>query len=103
MVPSNCTWIIEILKRFPPLRSRSVKKLSFTVTRVNRYFDKTQIVGIGTMEAEDGTKSADMELVSDNASIYVWEPDRALTISDIHRVVRITGTPRWYWRRLWCG
>ena len=68
------------------------QKVSFTVTRVNRYFDKTQIVGIGTVEAEDGTRTADMELASDNGSVYVWEPDRAFTISDIHRVVRVTGT-----------
>ena len=65
----------------PPFEIQVGQKISFQVTRVNRYFDKGQIVGI-----------ANMTLVSDNAPVYVWTPDRALNIDDIHRVVRITGT-----------
>ena len=65
----------------PPFEIQVGQKISFTVTRVNRYFDKGQIVGM-----------SDMTLVDDNAPVYVWTPDRALNIDDIHRVVSVTGT-----------
>lgn len=64
----------------PPFEIQVGQKISFNVTKVNRYFDKGQIVGV-----------SDVVLVSDNAPVYLWTPDRALVVEDIHRVVRITG------------
>ena len=49
-------------------------------TRVNSYYGKGQILGI-----------TDVTLTSDNAPIYLWTPDRAFTMDDIHRIVRVTG------------
>lgn len=65
----------------PPFEIQVGQKISFNVTAVNRYFDKGQIVGV-----------SDVVLVSDNAPVYLWTPDRTLVVDDIHKVVRITGT-----------
>ncbi len=74
----------------PPFDVRVGQKISFSVTRVNRYFGSPQIVGV-----------ADMTQVSDHAPVYLWTPDRPFRHTDVHRAVRVTGTLEGEYRE--CG
>ena len=65
----------------PPFPIRVGQRISFNVTELSRYYSSDQIAA--------GT---DWVLDDENQDVYVWEPDRALQETDVHRMVRITGT-----------
>ena len=72
----------------PPFAIHVGQRLSFTVTHVNTYFDKAQIQGITDVTIATDEEGAPIT----NAAVYVWTPDRPLTLDDTHRLVRITST-----------
>ena len=65
----------------PPFTIRTGQRISFNVTKLGRYYSSDQIAA--------GT---DWVLDDENQDVHVWEPDRALEETDVHRMVRITGT-----------
>ncbi|MFN3199353.1 MAG: hypothetical protein ACE366_13200 [Bradymonadia bacterium] len=64
----------------PPFDMQVGNVVSVKVTEVNLFRGKGQI-----------TKAAEWELVNVDQPVHVFEPDRALTVDDVDRVVRVTG------------
>ena len=65
---------------YPAFAVQVGQKISFRVTRVGRYYDKGQV------EA-----ASDWVLGEFDQNVYVMEPDRELTVADVHQLVRVTG------------
>ncbi|MEE2902050.1 MAG: hypothetical protein VYC39_06950 [Myxococcota bacterium] len=65
---------------YPSFEVRTGQKISFRVTKVQRYYEKGQV-----------QQATDWELEDSNQPVYIWEPDRELTTSDVPRLVRVTG------------
>ena len=55
------------------------QKISFDVTQVGRYYDKGQI-----------QRGSNWVLEDVDQDVYVWEPDRAFDVADVHQMVRVT-------------
>ena len=65
---------------YPEFAVQVGQKISFRVTRVGRYYDKGQV------EA-----ASDWVLGEFDQNVYVMEPNRELTVVDVHQLVRVTG------------
>jgi hypothetical protein len=57
------------------------QRISFRATQVGRYYAQPQI-----------QRASDWVLEDTDQDVSLWEPDRALTEADVHRIVRVTGT-----------
>ena len=75
---------------FPVFTISTGQKISFRVTKVQRYYDKGQI-----------QQATDWVLGESNQPVYIWEPNRELNSNDIHRLVRVTGRLEGEWTA--CG
>ena len=65
---------------FPAFAIRTGQKISFRVTKVQRFYEKGQV-----------QQATDWVLAETNQPVYIWEPDRELNASDLHQLVRVTG------------
>jgi len=65
---------------YPSFDVRTGQKISFRVTKVQRFYETGQV-----------QQATDWELEDSNQPVYIWEPDRELTTRDVPRVVRVTG------------
>lgn len=67
-------------EEYAPFRIQTGQRISFTASKLNRYYSKGQILA-----------GADWTLDDTDQDVYAWEPDRPLEENDVHRLVRITG------------
>jgi hypothetical protein len=69
------------MEEIAPFAIQVGQRISFRVTQLGRYYAKGQI-----------QRATDWVLGDVDQDVFIWEPDRALTEADVHRVIRVTGT-----------